>query len=521
MSNTFKLICLLCVTISSSAETTVQDLQQAMQQGTLSAVRLTQQSLDAIGQMNPRLNAVISVNPNALTEAQQLDQERKKGQLRGPLHGIPVLLKDNIESTGQIPTTAGSLALKNNITGRDATLVKQLRDAGALILGKTNLSEWANFRSERSSSGWSSLGGQTNNPYNLHRNPCGSSAGSGAAAAAGLAPLTVGTETNGSIVCPASANGVVGLKPSVGLVSRTGVVPLSHSQDTAGPMTRSVSDAALMLTMMQGGDDQDKLSLTVSKYQQRDYRESLNKAGLQGKRIGVLRSTAGFHSEVDALLEQAIKDLQKGGAEVIDELSWQAPDGFWQASYDVLLYEFKHDLNRYLASLPNALNVLTLEQLIAYNEVNRDQVMPWFDQEIFSKAQAKGPLTDQAYRDALQLVQKATRADGIDALLKAHELDALIAPTGSPAWTTDLINGDHFMGSSSSLAAISGYPNITVPMGHVHGLPVGLSVFAEAFAEPTIIEVAYAYEQLTLHRQTLRFDPHLAATGSKAPATEK
>jgi amidase len=506
------LICLLITSTSSLAESAVNQLQQAMTGGSLTAVQLTQQSLQAIERLNPQLNAVISTNPRALEQAALLDEERSKGRLRGPLHGIPVLLKDNIESADPMPTTAGSLALQNNQTGRDATLVKNLRDAGAVILGKTNLSEWANFRSERSSSGWSSVGGQTHNPHDLNRNPCGSSAGSGAAAAAELAPLTVGTETNGSIVCPASANGVVGLKPTVGLVSRSGVVPLSHSQDTAGPMTRTVTDAALMLTAMQGADDQDPRSMEALKHQQRDYSQYLQADGLTGKRIGVLRSAAGFHSEVDALLEQAIKDLKAGGAEIIDELSWQPPEGFWQASYDVLLYEFKHDLNAYLGGLPNELKVLNLEQLIAFNSAHADQVMPWFDQEIFVKAQAKGPLNETAYLDALSLVQQATRADGIDALLKANNLDVIIGPTGSPAWTTDLINGDHFIGSSSSLAAISGYPNITVPMGQVHGLPVGLSIFSGAFTEPTLIEVAYAYEQRTQHLSSFSHDPGLLSS---------
>jgi amidase len=503
------LICLLTISTTGLAEPTVNQLQQAMTTGSLTAVQLTQQSLTAIECLNPQLNAVISTNPKALEQAAMLDEERSTGQLRGPLHGIPVLLKDNIETADPMATTAGSLALQNNLTDRDATLVKNLRQAGAVILGKTNLSEWANFRSERSSSGWSSVGGQTHNPYDLNRNPCGSSAGSGVAAAAGLAPLTVGTETNGSIVCPASANGVVGLKPTVGLVSRTGVVPLSHSQDTAGPMTRNVTDAAIMLTAMQGADDNDSRSLDAVQHQQRDYSQFLQADGLKGKRIGVLRSAAGFHSEVDALLEQAIKDLKAGGADIIDEISWQPPEGFWQASYEVLLYEFRHVLNAYLAGLPNELRALNLEQLIAFNKAHADQVMPWFDQEIFVKAQAKGPLTEQSYQDALSLVQQATRADGIDSLLKAHELDVIIAPTGSPAWSTDLINGDHFIGSSSSLAAISGYPNITVPMGQVHGLPVGLSFFSRAFAEPAIIEVAYAYEQATLHRTTFKADPSL------------
>ncbi len=479
----------------------IQSLHHMMTAGSLSAEELTQYHLDRIKRLDPKLNAIISLNPDAIEDAKQLDERIKSGQLLGPLHGIPVVLKDNIETSGPIATTAGALVLKNNITGRDATLVKNLRESGAVILGKANLSEWANFRSERSSSGWSGIKGQTNNPYDFSRNPCGSSSGSAVAAAAGLATLTIGTETNGSIVCPASANGVVGLKPTVGLVSRHGIIPLSHSQDTAGPITRTVSDAALMLSVIQGFDDKDAITDTGKKHQQRDYSQALKLNGLQGKRIGVLRSAAGFHSEVDKLLESAINDFKAAGAIIIDDLEWQAPDGFWSASYDVLLYEFKHDLNQYLAALPNELSALSLKKIIAYNTANKAQSMPWFDQEILDKAQAKKGLKDETYLNALKKVQQATRTDGIDVLLEKHQLDAIIAPTGSPAWQTDLINGDHFIGSSSSLAAISGYPNITLPMGYVHHLPVGLSIFSGAYQEPTIIEIAFAYEQKTKHRK--------------------
>lgn len=482
-------------------EADVLSLQKMMNSGELTAEQLTQHHLKRIQQLEPKLNAIISLNSDALKDARHSDVLRKSGEIKGPLHGIPVLLKDNIETTGAMATTAGALALKHNITNRDATLVKNLKAAGAIILGKTNLSEWANFRSERSSSGWSAIGGQTNNPYNFARNPCGSSAGSAVAAAAGLATLTVGTETDGSIVCPASANGVVGLKPTLGLVSRTGVVPLAHSQDTAGPITRSVSDAAMMLTAMQGHDANDAITVDAKVHQQRDYSKALQPNGINGKRIGILRSAKGFHSEVDQHFELAIKEFEAAGATMVDDLSWQPPKGFWDASYEVLLFEFKHDLNQYLANLPNALSSLTLLNIIADNVSNKAVSMPWFKQEILVKAQAKSDLNSDEYKAALDLVQQATRANGLDALINEHQLDAIIAPTGDPAWTTDLVNGDHFGGNSASLAAISGYPNITVPMGNVHGLPVGLSIFSKAFQEPTLIAIAYAYEQRTQHRK--------------------
>jgi Asp-tRNA(Asn)/Glu-tRNA(Gln) amidotransferase A subunit family amidase len=482
-------------------EADVLTLQKMMTAGELTAEQLTQHHLVRIEQLEPQLNAIIVLNPDAIKEAKELDKLRKNGEIKGPLHGIPVLLKDNIETTGTMATTAGALALKDNITQRDATLVKNLKQAGAIILGKTNLSEWANFRSEHSSSGWSDINGQTNNPYDFSRNPCGSSAGSAVAVSAGLATLTIGTETDGSIVCPAGANGVVGLKPTLGLVSRTGIIPLAHSQDTAGPITRTVSDAALMLNVIQGFDAKDTATQIDLKQQQRDYSQALKIHGLKGKRIGVLRSAAGYHDGVDRLLDQAVNDLKTAGALVTDDIKWKSPAGFWDASYEVLLFEFKYDLNQYLAHLPNELSSLTLEKIIAFNSANKDKTAHWFDQEILEKAQVKAGLDDETYLAALKLVQSATRAEGIDALLEKHQLDAIIAPTGGPAWKTDWVNGDHFGGSSSSLAAISGYPNITVPMGFVHGLPVGLSIFSTAFQEPTIIEIAYAYEQKTKHRK--------------------
>lgn len=472
----------------------VAELHAAMRGGELTSAVLVERQIARIELLNPELNAVIAIDPTARARARALDARLAAGDWAGPLHGIPVLLKDNIETRDQ-PTTAGSLALADNVTGRDAPLVERLRAAGAVILGKANLSEWANFRSERSSSGWSGVGGQTRNVYDPSRSPCGSSSGSGVAVAAGMTVLAVGTETNGSIVCPSSASGLVGIKPTVGLVSRTHIVPISHSQDTAGPMARSVHDAVVLLAAMAGPDEADPATADRPEWSLDHLPAHLGAGGLAGKRIGVLRSSAGFHSEVDELLEAAIVTMREGGAEIVDEIEWQAPDGFFGQAYDVLLYEFKHGLNSYLAGLPDPdLATMTLADLIEFNRANAAVAMPWFDQEIFEQAQAKGPLDDEAYRKALSAVQKAARADGIDKLLAEHGVDALIAPTGSAAWTIDLINGDHFIGGSSSLAAISGYPNITVPMGQVHGMPVGLSIFGAKFGEPGLIEIASGFE---------------------------
>jgi amidase len=473
-------------------EASLSDLQSMMEAGELSSEELVRTYLARIDRLDGELRSVIAVNPSAAEQAAALDEERAEGKVRGPLHGIPVLLKDNIESREEIPTTAGSLALAGNVTRRDAFLVERLRQAGAVILGKANLSEWANFRSERSSSGWSAVGGQTVNPYDPTRTPCGSSSGSAVAVAANLTAVAVGTETNGSVVCPATVNGVVGIKPTVGLVSSSGIVPISHSQDTAGPFGRTVEDAVLLLAAMIGMDEGDTADLDLTAH--------LAEEGLQGKRIGILRSATGYHSEVDALLERAIEDMADAGAVIVDDLAFERPDGLGQAAYDVLLYEFKHDLNSYLAALPDeTLSALTLEKLISFNEENGDREMPHFGQEIFIKSQAKGPLTEQDYLDALELVQNASRV-GIDDLMAEHEIDALVAPTGAPAWKIDLVNGDHFMGGCSSYPARAGYPHITVPMGMVQSLPVGLSFMGAAMTEPTLIEMAYAYERKTGHR---------------------
>ncbi len=472
----------------------VDSIHRAMRVGELSAAVLVERQLTRIEWLNPGLNAVIAIDPNARAQARALDSRLADGDWAGPLHGIPVLLKDNIETRGQ-PTTAGSLALLENHTGRDAPLVARLREAGAVILGKANLSEWANFRSERSSSGWSAVGGQTRNPYDNTRSPCGSSSGSAVAVAAGLTVLSIGTETDGSVVCPASASGVVGIKPTVGLVSRTHIVPISHTQDTAGPMARSVRDAVILLSVMAGADAADAATEERPEWSPTHLPAHVQPEGLAGKTIGVLRSSAGFHSDVDATFERAIESMRAAGANIVDDLHWNAPEDFSDRSYDVLLYEFRHTINSYLASLPDpTLSRMTLADLIAFNRNNAKAEMPWFGQEIFEAAQAKGPLTESDYIDALAAIQRATREGGIDRLIAEHDLDALIAPTGSPGWTIDLINGDHFLGGSSSLAAIAGYPSITLPMGRIHGLPVGLSIFGPRFSEPVLIEIASGFE---------------------------
>ncbi|MGB0513475.1 MAG: amidase, partial [Wenzhouxiangellaceae bacterium] len=439
----------------------VATLEAHYADGSATVEQVVQRHLARIEALNDELRAVIAVDPTALDQARALDRARAMGEASGALYGIPVLLKDNIETRAQ-PTTAGSLALAENNSGRDAPLVARLREAGAVILGKANLSEWANFRSERSSSGWSAVGGQARNAYDSSRSPCGSSSGSGVAVAAGMAVLAVGTETNGSIVCPSSANGIVGIKPSVGLISRTHIVPISHSQDTAGPMARSVADAVRMLAVMAGTDPADPATESRPEWSTGHLIEHVRGDGLKGKRIGVLRSSAGFHTEVDKLFDAAIVEMRDAGAEIVDDVEWETPDGFFGQAYSVLLYEFKHDLNAYLAGLPESIRsehlpAATLAELIEFNRANADREMPWFDQEIFELADAKGPLSDEDYVEALNAVRQASRADGIDKLLAEHKLDALIAPTGSAAWTIDLINGDHFIGGSSSLAAISGY----------------------------------------------------------------
>lgn len=458
----------------------IAEQQAQLRRGETTVVAVTEHFLAQIERRNPELNAVIAINPGALADAAAMDEALASGADTPPMFGVPVLIKDNIE-TRELPTTAGSLALADNLTGRDAELVTHLRAAGAIVLGKANLSEWANFRSERSSSGWSAVGGQTRNPHDPNRSPCGSSSGSGAAVAAGMAMVAIGTETNGSVVCPASVNGVVGIKPTVGLVSQDGIVPISHSQDTAGPMTRTVADGATLLNAMAGTRIVDPASLDAS--------------ALEGKRIGVMRSMAGFHEGVDAVFERAIARLAGAGAEVVDDLSLAPYPEFRRDSYNVLLYEFKTDLDTYLASLPGEAGKLTLEKLIAFNEAHANSEMRWFRQEIFVRAQAMGSLESDEYVAALANVQKATREDGIDHILSDHNLDAMIAPTRGPAWTIDEVNGDHGRGGAiTGYAAISGYPHITVPMGVLHGLPLGLSFVAGKEADAALIAMAHAFE---------------------------
>jgi len=498
-------------------ETTLADLQAGMTAGRMTAHSITQQYLDrihALDRTGPTLRSVIEINPDALSIAAALDRERKAGKVRGPLHGIPILVKDNIGTADRMTTTAGSYALAGSIPSEDATIAAKLRAAGAILLGKTNLSEWANFRSTHSSSGWSGRGGQARNPYILDRNPCGSSSGSGAAVSANFSALAVGTETDGSIVCPSSANGIVGIKPTVGLVSRAGIVPIAHSQDTAGPMTRTVRDAAILLGVLAGVDPRDPATSSGGPRSQIDYTTFLDANGLRGARIGVARAKFFGYSDVtDKLINDAIEAMKAQGAIIVDPANIETAGKFDDSEFDVLLYEFKADLNSYLASLGPKAPVKSLQDIIVYNEAHKDQEMPFFGQEIMIQAQAKGPLTEKKYLDELASNLKMSRTDGIDATMDKYKLDAIVAPTGSPAWATDLINGDHFTGASSTPAAVAGYPNINVPAGFSHGLPVGISFFGRAYSEPTLIKLAYSFEQSTKHRRAPQFIPTLGDIG--------
>jgi amidase len=444
------------------------------------------------------LRSVIELNPDALDIAGALDKERLDSGARGPLHGIPVLLKANIDTGDKMSTTAGSLAMAGHRPPDDAFLVARLREAGAVILGKANLSEWANFRSQNSSSGWSSIGGQTRNPYDLSRNPCGSSSGSAVAVSANLTVLAVGTETDGSIICPAAINGIVGIKPTLGLVSRNGIIPIAHSQDTAGPMARSVRDAALLLTVMAVEDPADPAARDYPASVP-DYAAGLSVEALRGKRIGVLRtySGAGSDERIQEILGDSIDTLKSGGAEIVDPIQIDT-EGMDDAEFEVLLYEFKADLNDYLMSSDAPMQ--SLEAVIEFNTANADSVMPFFGQDIMESAQRKGPLTDAAYLKALTSSKRIARG-AIDGAMQKHELDALIAPSNGPAWLTDHVNGDHFSIGSSSLAAVSGYPNVTVPAGHISGLPVGVSFFGAAFSEKALLEIAHAFEQASQARK--------------------
>lgn len=491
-------------------ELSIPDLQNGMQSGKYSARSLVEKYTDRISETDkkgPTLKSVIELNPDAEAIAVALDRERKEGGPRGPLHGIPILIKDNIDTRDRMMTTAGSLALIGSKPFQDAFVAKKLRDAGAVILGKTNLSEWANFRSTKSSSGWSARGGQTKNPYVLDRNPCGSSSGSGAAPSANLCAAAIGTETDGSIVCPSSANSLVGIKPTVGLVSRAGIIPISHSQDTAGPMARTVTDAAIILGALTGEDPRDRTTAQSRGKSYTDYTRFLDKNGLRGMRIGVARKHFGFNQRVDELMKQVLDTITRLGASTIDPADIPTTGKFDDSEFDVLLYEFKADLNAYLTSLGASTPVRSLKELIAFNQTKADVEMPYFGQDIFEKAQAKGPLTDPKYIQALRKNHLLTRTQGIDFIMKKHRLNALMAPTGGPPWPTDWLNGDHFSGGYSSASAVAGYPHITVPAGYVYGLPVGVSFFGGAYSEPTLIKIAYAFEQATKLRRPPKFLP--------------
>jgi amidase len=498
-------------------EARVADIDAGFAQGRYSSQQLTRWYLARINNLDrhgPHWASVLEVQPGVVHAAQQLDQERRAGHARGVLHGMPILLKDNIDTIGGLHTTAGSLALMQSMPSQDAFIVRRLREAGAVILGKTNLSEWANFRSSHSVSGWSGRGGQTRNPYALDRNPCGSSSGSGVAVAANLALMAVGTETDGSIVCPASVNGIVGIKPTVGLVSRSGIIPISASQDTAGPLARTVTDAAVLLTVMAGFDPDDPATAPLKDRPAQDYRQALRADSLKGVRVGVLREYAGFHDEVDARFNAALETLRSLGAVIVDPVSIATKGQFDADETTVLQYEFKDGISRYLASRRGP-GPRDLADLIAFNTTHRTQEMAWFGQDTFLAAQARGPLTDQSYIDAHERARRLAGPEGIDATLAKDHLQVLVAPTQGPAWLTDLIDGDHSVGGDiTSPPAVAGYPHVTVPMGAVHELPVGLSFVGAAWSEAALIGYAYAYEQATHHRRPPRLMPPPAGTRS-------
>lgn len=487
-------------------EITIEELHSKYETGELTISSVVQYYLNriaAIDKSGPELNAVIQINPDALTIAASLDEEWQRGNIRGPMHGIPVLLKDNIDTHDKMNTTAGSRALMGSQPLQDSWVAKSLKDAGAVIIGKANLSEWANFRGNLSSSGWSGIGGQTKNPYLLDRNPCGSSSGSSVAVSANLCMIAIGTETNGSIVCPSTANGIVGIKPTVGLISRSGIIPISYTQDTPGPMARTVRDAAICLGVMTGTDPNDRKTLASEGKSHQDYLSFLKKDGLQNKRIGLYKKPYGRNYKVDELMAQAVEYIKSAGAEVveIEEIHDQSLNGI---SFQVMLYEYKDGLNKYFQSLgPNA-KIKDLSELIEFNKTDSVELQ-FFNQKYLEMAQNKAGVDTREYQELVKKMLEGMGRDGIDRVMDEHRLDAIMAPTGSPAWKTDHINGDAYTLGSSSPAAISGYPNITVPMGMIDGLPVGISFFGRAWSEPTLIEVAYSFEQGTNQRRSPKF----------------
>jgi amidase len=513
---------------SELEEMTIAQIQQDLRAGRFTSLDLVQaysRRIEAIDRSGPRVNSIIEMNPEADAMAEQLDRERAAGRIRGPLHGIPIVIKDNIDTGDRMRTSAGSLALADSSARKDAFIVARLREAGMVLLGKTNLSEWANFRSTHSTSGWCARGGQTRNPYALDRNPCGSSSGSAVAVAANLAAAAVGTETDGSIVCPASACSLVGIKPTLGLVSRSGIVPIAHSQDTAGPMARTVADAAALLSALAGIDPSDSATQSSEGKSKPDYTSFLDPEGLKDARIGIARKYSGFNQHVDRILTDGIDVMRRAGTILVDPADMETTGKYDDSEFEVLLFEFKADLETYLATRPDV-PYKTLADLIKFNEENRDREMPWFGQEIFLRAQEKGALTSKDYRAALKKNLRLSRTEGIDAVMKKHRLDALVAPTGGPAWPTDLLNGDHYSGGFSSAAAVAGYPHVTVPAGFVSGLPVGISFFGAAWSEPVLIRLAYAFEQATRARRspeflpTIRLEPKAGMTVVANPRLE-
>lgn len=493
-------------------EWTIADLNEKMESGELTARQVAElylQRIEAVDKSGPYINSIIELNPDALDVADSLDQERKAGKVRGPLHGMPIVIKDNIDTHDRMQTTAGSLALEGNFAAKDAFIVKQLRKAGAVILGKTNLSEWANFRGKRSISGWSSRGGLTRNPHALDRSACGSSSGSGAAIAANLSVAAVGTETDGSIICPSQTNGIVGIKPTLGLLSRSGIIPIAHSQDTPGPMARTVADAAILLGAMTGVDAADSATRLSKKRALSNYTKYLDYDGLKGARIGVARNMAGTNPRIIKIFEHCLEVMKQLGAIIVDPADVPNFDKFGATETEVLHYEFKADLNKYLKSLDDTVCVHSMAEVIKFNEENAERILPYFGQEHMTIAQDKGPLSEKKYKDALAKNLRLTRKEGIDATFRKYKLDSIVVPSGGPAWTIDLANGDgiNWDMESTSPAAVAGYPHITVPAGFVFGLPVGISFFAKAWADADLIKYAYAFEQATQYRRQPRYLP--------------